>query len=262
MQYLLNSWDKLKEELKNRFIVLFLDFDGTLTPIADRPDMAKLSLEVKSILHKIVNKPNHKLCIISGRAINDLKEKIGIKDIIYVGNHGLEMEGPKIKFESRIAIEIKRVIEDMRDKITDKFSNVRGILIEDKNLSFAVHYRMCDRKDIDYIKSEFDKISHEYLLHDKIEVLYGKEVIDIRPKSIWDKGKIVLWLLARFRFIIDDKQIEPFYIGDDITDEYAFEALKDKEFTIFVGSPKQSSAKYYLRNPAEVIELLRSLIEV
>lgn len=261
MLYFFDKWDELKEKLINKTVVLFLDFDGTLTPIVDTPNRANLSCETKEILEKLVKKENCKLIIISGRALQDLKEKIRIKDIVYVGNHGLEIEGPKIKFESKIPMHFKDCLNEIKLALKNKLSNIKGILIEDKGLSISLHYRMVSDSDLELMEKIFKEVIQSYVIKNKIKICLGKKVFEIRPPASWDKGKISLWLLAREKFIIRDSDIEPVYIGDDITDEDAFSVLKNNEFTIFVGKQKESSAKYYLKNTEEVKGFLNILIK-
>lgn len=259
MLYFFDKWKELKERLNNKTIILFLDFDGTLTSIVDTPDKAVISSEAKELLEKLSKKQNYKLVIISGRSLNDLKEKIGLKGIIYVGNHGLEIEGPKIKFESRFPSDFKICISEIKLALESKLSGIKGILIEDKELTISLHYRMVNDSDLKLVERVFNEVVQPYVIKNKVKICLGKKFFEIRPPVIWDKGKITVWLLAREKFIIGEGEIEPIYIGDDITDEDAFKVLKNREFTIFVGEPKDSKAKYYLKNPDEVLEFLKDL---
>ena len=144
-----------------------------------------------------------------------------------------------------------------------KLSAIKGIFIEDKGLSLSVHYRLADRIQIPRIKTILQEATILYALRDKIRIKSGKEVFEIRPWADWDKGKVVLWLLARWKFSLKGRDIVPIYIGDDKTDEDAFKVLKNKGLTIFVGSPnKDSFAQYYLKNTQEVKEFLKEILTI
>lgn len=140
MDYLFSKWDKLKEALVNKHIFLFLDYDGTLTPIVDYPDKAVISEEVRNLLKDLSAKPRCHVGVISGRALNDVKKMVDLEDIVYVGNHGLEIEGPKIKFsrlpfdirrdpaitgESQISPRLQSIIRHIKDELTTDYQKLK-----------------------------------------------------------------------------------------------------------------------------------------
>ena len=262
MKYIFEDRNKLKSTLFGKIIVLFLDYDGTLTPIVETPDKAVLSLENKNLLKKLIRNPKCKLAIISGRALKDLKKMVNIANIVYVGNHGLEIEGPMIKFESPVSLRYKRILEHIKDDLQRKLSAIKGAFVEDKGLSLSIHYRLADRDQVPKIKTILHEATILYTVRDKIKISMGKEVFEIRPALGWDKGKVVLWLLARWQFALLDKDILPIYLGDDVTDEDAFGVLRNKGITIFVGEPKKSKAQYYLKNTQEVKYFLKRIAQV
>lgn len=257
MDYLLAQFDKIEKLLEDKFILLLLDYDGTLTPIVNDPGKAVVSKEAKELLRKLSKSPYCKLGIISGRSLKDLKNIIGLESVIYAGNHGLEIEGPKIKFESQVSLRLKTIIRNIAADMRKRLAGIKGALIEDKGLTLSIHYRLVGKGDM----PAFEKIISEgvglYAGKDKIRVNPGKKVYEIRPAVKWDKGKVVLWLLARQQFALGKKSVFPVYIGDDLTDEDAFRALKNKGLTVFVGKPGDSRAEYYLKNTEEVAGFLR-----
>ncbi len=262
MEYLFSHRNKLKSRLSGKCILLFLDYDGTLTPIVETPDKAIISKEKKDLLDKLSTSPHCRVAIISGRSLRDIKAIVGLKDIIYVGNHGLEIEGPKIKFESQVSPRLKSIIRHIHEEAVSKLSKIKGVLIEDKGLTISVHYRLVDEKDIPELKSILTEITGPYIVRDKIKINSGKKVYEIRPPAMWDKGKVVLWLLARQQFLLERNKILPVYIGDDVTDEDAFKALKKKGLTIFVGEQASSEAQYYLKTTEEVAEFLKLISDL
>ncbi|MDD5618219.1 MAG: trehalose-phosphatase [Candidatus Omnitrophica bacterium] len=256
MHYLFSQFDKIEKLFYDKFILLLLDYDGTLTPIVENPRKAVISKEVKGLLQKLSRGPHRTLGIISGRSLKDIKNTVGIKNIIYAGNHGLEIEGPKIKFKSWVSPRLKSAIQNIAADMRKRLSGIKGALVEDKGLTLSIHYRLIDKEDMPLFNNIISEVTNPYTLRDKIEVNSGKKVYEIKPPVKWDKGKVVLWLLARQQFISQKKNVLPVYIGDDITDEDAFKALIKKGLTVFVGRLGNSKADYYLKDTKEVTKFL------
>lgn len=261
--YLFSSWEGVKKSTNKKFIYLFLDYDGTLSPIAQAPDKAVMSDRTKDLLYKLSKRPNCKIAIVSGRALNDISRRVGLKNIVYVGNHGFEIKGPKIKFKVPVSSKYRRAIEDIKSRLEKNLLPFKGVSIEDKGFCLAVHYRLADEKDVPAIESEFYVSTFLDEFRNNIQVRSGKMLREIRPPMLWDKGVAVLWLLARQSSLIRDKKMEvlPVYIGDDVTDEDAFQALRNRGLTIFVGKPKSTKARFYVKNTAEVIRFLETILK-
>lgn len=257
MVYLFSNWDNLKENLKRRFVYLFLDYDGTLVPIAESPSKTVIPEEIKEIIRGLSKSPRCKIAVVSGRALEDVRRLLGLKEIVYVGNHGLEIEGPKLKFKSVVPLGFKKILKRIKYDLNKKLASIKGVLFEDKGYTLSLHYRLVNEKQVPLVKAAFHEAIITYLVGNKIKIKSGKKVFEIRPPIEWDKGKAVLWLLARQRFVLKSNNIFPIYIGDDITDEDAFNALKENGASVFVGEPKKSKARYYLKNSKEVIEFLK-----
>lgn len=260
MNYLFRYWDSVEKKIQGKFIFLFLDFDGTLSPIVSHPNKAKISIEVKNLLEAISRKSGYKVAIISGRSLDDIKKRVGTRNLIYSGNHGLEVEGPKIKHSPAISEEYKKALKNIKSELKRKLSKVRGILVEDKGLSLSLHFRQVRRNEINFIKTVFSEVTIIPAVANRIKTRAGKKVLEVSPALRWDKGKIVLWLLARQKLILYGKEIIPIYIGDDLTDEDAFKSLKRQGITIFVGKNKPSHAQFYLKNPQEVRDFLERML--
>lgn len=262
MEYLFESRAQLEKELSGKYLAVFLDFDGTIAPIADAPGMAELPAETRESLARLIKSPRCGLAIVSGRELGDLKKRVGLEGLIYVGNHGLEIEGPKIKFKSHVPAVFTANLRRIRDELGAKLSGIKGVFLEDKGLSLSLHYRLADKSSARLIRDIFDAAARPYLLKRKIQVKPGKKVFEIRPPLEWDKGKAVLWLLARQQFIRGEQSLVPVYLGDDVTDEDAFRALKGKGVTVSVGPAQDSSARYYLKSHQEVGEFLRLVLKL
>lgn len=264
MKYLFSYWERVRKTLKGKHVYLFLDYDGTLTPIVKTPNKAFMPKKTRKLLRHLSGMPNYKLAIISGRALCDIKRKVGLKNnIVYVGNHGFEINGPRIKFKSPVPLKYRWALEKIKAELQKRLSSVRGILIEDKGFSLSLHYRLVDKKNISKVKTEFYAALILYEVRNDVSVRTGKKVLEIRPPIAWDKGKVVMWLLARHKFAIGPKKKEvlPIYIGDDKTDEDAFESLKGRGITIFVGKPKKTEAQFYLKDPQDVARFLGAILK-
>lgn len=259
MKNLFKQWDNIQKKLKGKHIFLFLDFDGTLAPIVATPDKAILSRETKGVLKKISEDSQYRLAIISGRSLRDIKNMAGLRKIIYVGNHGFEIEGPKIKFTRYVSSEYKATLAKIKEELSKKLSNVKGFFMEDKGQTLSVHYRLVSEDNIPLVETAFHEAVILHRIKNRVKIKPGKMVFEISPPVEWDKGQVVLWLLARQRFILKNKEIFSIYMGDDVTDEDAFKALSNKGLTVFVGKPKTSYAAYYLEDTKEVIKFLKIL---
>lgn len=259
MYHLFSHLDKIKKLVRGKLIFIFLDYDGTLTPIVKSPDAAKLSGQTKKLLRKLSKNKICKVAIISGRQLTDIKSKVGLNGIIYSGNHGFEVSGPKIKFKVAIPGEYNRVLKKIKNQLKSKLSSIKGIFLEDKRFCVAFHYRLVDKNKIPLVESLFRKVTRPYLLKKRIKIKAGKMVFDIEPAVARDKGRVVLELIGRQKALSDRKGIFPVYIGDDTTDEDAFRVLKNNGLAVFVGKPKRSHAGYYLKNTKEVFKLLKTI---
>ncbi|MFA5271508.1 MAG: trehalose-phosphatase [Candidatus Omnitrophota bacterium] len=257
MKYFFTIWDKLKKSLDHKTIFLFLDYDGTLSPIVYRPEAALFPRETKRLLTKLSKISNCKIAIISGRSLKDVKNKVGIKNIIYVGNHGLEIEGQGIKFKKQINPKSLDSLRLIRQGLSKKLLGIKGAFVEDKGLTLSLHYRLVDKKSIPEVKAIFRDTLKRHSADNSIRIKPGKMIFEVRPSINWNKGKAVLWLLNRQK---RTGSILPLYVGDDITDEDAFCAIRDKGVTVFIGSPKKSYAQYYLKSTKEVAKLLKQIL--
>ncbi|MBI5023604.1 MAG: trehalose-phosphatase [Candidatus Omnitrophica bacterium] len=259
MKYLFDEWDKLKKALDDKIVLLNLDYDGTLTPIAATPEEAVLSPEVKAVLEELTRLSDCELAVISGRALEDIRSMVGLKNIVYVGNHGFEIDGPRIHFESLTPPDIRKIFAKIKEDLAKNFAKLEGVIIEDKGLTLSVHYRLVPEKMTGSVTKTFQRICRPYLKKKQIKVGSGKKVLEIKPPIEWDKGKAVLWLLAQQARAGGKNRVFPIYIGDDRTDEDVFLTLKKNGVTVFVGQNGRSAARYYVKNTAEVLRFLRLL---
>jgi len=262
MKYFFKDRENLIDSLRNKFLFIFLDYDGTLAPIAKVPSKANIPKKTKALIYELAKSPQCRLAVVSGRALKDLKEKVGLKNIIYIGNHGLEIEGPRINFCSSVPSAYMRALKHIKEELNRRISPIKGAFVEDKGLSLSLHFRLVHESKRALVKTIFHEVVILYKVREIIKVKSGKLVLEVRPATDWNKGRVVVWLLARQEFATAGRQVLPIYIGDDLTDEDAFIALKNKGITLFVGEPKDSHARYYLKSVNEVVELLRIILKM
>ncbi len=255
MKYLWQELDKITPKLEQKSPkVLFLDFDGTLTPIVKSPKEARLSLKTKNLLQKLSTKKDVYLIIISGRKLEDIKSKIKLPNIIYAGNHGLEGEIFDQYYSFPIPDKIAVILKSIRkllDKIADQFT---GVFIENKGTTLSFHYRLANKQQIPDIKVLFEKTLQPYIKNESISILSGKMVFDVMPKIHWNKGSFAKLAVDKIRA---RAKITPLVIsiGDDATDEEIFRKI-DQGITIKVGREQKSNAKYLLNNTKDVFKFL------
>jgi trehalose-phosphatase len=262
MQYLFDGWHSVASRLKSADHILFLsDYDGTLTPIVDRPELAICPQETRKLLLKLAKSRRYTIGIVSGRALPDLKSKIGLEGIIYAGNHGLEIEGFGSNFLEPIAEEMRPFLRMLNQALLATLRGIKGVFIEDKGLTLSVHYRMVDGTEEMKVNDAFKRITDPLHVTGKIRITRGKKVYEIRPPVDWDKGKAVAWLMAKCRAARGRGGALSIYLGDDLTDEDGFKVIeRNKGISIFVGEESsQSAARYFLKSPEEVTELLKML---
>jgi trehalose 6-phosphate phosphatase len=262
MEYFFTEPDRVKHLIGNHHLCLFLDYDGTLAPIAQRPQDAVLPRETIELLKSLSRCDRVEVAIISGRALPDIKKLVGLKNITYVGNHGMEIEGPNINFKCPVPTGYKNDLKQVIAALQEAFAGINGVIIEDKGYSISLHYRLVEPEIIPLVKENFEKAVSAYVRKKRIVVHDGKMVLEVRPLSEWNKGKAVLWLLEKKHTSARNAELLAIYIGDDVTDEDAFTALKNRGLTIVVGQPEQSDAQYYLNDSAEVVEFLRQVLEM
>ena len=250
----LGHWSDISKRWEDRKIAVFLDYDGTLTPIVARPELAKLSPTMREILSGLARV--HPTVIVSGRGREDVSELVGVDNLYYAGSHGFDIAGPAgTTVRHEIGLEYRPALEQTARSFEHQLSGIDGVLIEDKRFSVAVHYRQVANQNISRIEHVVDEAVKE---QPQLTKTHGKKVFEIRPQLEWDKGKAVLWLLQALS--LDSPDIIPLYIGDDVTDEDAFAVLKDRGVGILVAeTPRETQANWSLRNTAEVEKFLQLL---
>lgn len=236
--------------------VFFLDYDGTLTPIVDRPQDAVISEQMKKTVEKLASK--FRVSIVSGRFREDVEGLLGIQDLLYAGSHGFDIRGEGLTMIHPKAKEVIPVVVDVIKRLEESLGGIDGLLIEKKKFSVAVHYRLVDEdKYLSVIKKEVEAVEEE---NDCLRLMSGKKVFELLPSIEWDKGKAIRWVLEAMG--MDWKDANVIYIGDDVTDEFAFRMIRTRGTGIVVSDEKHiSAADFRLDSPEEVREFFEKAIK-
>jgi len=263
MQYFFNAWQDFAKEYRAASHRLFLfDYDGTLAAIVGRPEDARLTAGVREKLKALSKKPETSVGVISGRSVQELKAMVSIAGIYYSGNHGLEIEGPDLKYIHPQAETSRGIMRDLAAQFTAALKNIEGVIVQEKGLSLSVHYRLAKPENEGAIASVVKRITASYVDKGEIRVFPMKKIWEIRPPLDWDKGKAVLFIGNEIKARLKLSDLLTVYMGDDATDEDAFKLLRRPEgWGIYVGGESQTSAAgYFLSSTAEVETLLSRLI--
>ncbi len=252
----LESKEQIYDNTKDKDIVLLLDYDGSLTPIVPHPQDAWLSEEMRETLMKLAKRCT--VGVISGRGLEDVRKRVAIDGIYYAGSHGFEIEGPGVKMEYEKALDFIPVLDEVEESLRRTLASVEGALVERKRFSIALHYRNVPDKDIHLVETAANEVIED---NPKLRKTYGKKIYELQPDIDWNKGKAIEWLMDQLEITKKDAAI--FYLGDDITDEDAFEAIKACGTGVVVGDePRKTEAHYRLGDVDDVSAFLNWLSSV
>jgi alpha,alpha-trehalase len=242
--------------LRVRRPAVFLDYDGTLTPIAARPELAVLSSDMRRAIERLAAVCT--VAIVSGRDRTDVEKIVGIANLFYAGSHGFDIAGPGgLRMEHEEAGRFAPALRQAARELHQRVDSVAGSLVEDKKFAVAVHYRLVADGALREIERAVDDVVAR---HPELRKTGGKKVYELRPRLDWHKGKAVQWL--RGALGVDGPDVLPFYLGDDETDEDAFETLRDGGIGILVAAqPERTRARYRLRDTDEVRRFLEQIAQ-
>ena len=273
----LTSFEQISNYAKGKRIALFLDYDGTLSPIVDNPDCAFMSDAMRAAVKKVAK--HFPTAIISGRSHDKVYEFVKLNELYYAGSHGMDIMAPVIQtinddqrncFKStdkkgkavnlfQPAAEFLPMIREVFKLLVESTKDIEGAIVEDNKFCVSVHYRNVDEKSWPAVLQCVHEILKDY---PRLHLTHGRKVLEVRPTINWDKGRAVTFLLESLG-LSNCEDVLPIYIGDDRTDEDAFKVLREgnQGYGILVSAePKDSNAFYSLRDPSEVMEFLKSLV--
>lgn len=251
-----DDWEKLRHRLARPDfevgrLLVGLDFDGTLAEIAATPAEAALTSETRRLLELLSRRSDTRVAVLSGRALADVRSLIGLPGIYYAGNHGLEIDGPGIRWAHPQAAAVDRSV--WRDIEAD-LKEFPGAFIEHKRLGAAVHYRSVPPR---HHKRLRERLRDRFrMLRDRFRLLRGKKTFDLRHTLSWNKGDA----LEMIRKSMDGQHgWMAVFVGDDLTDEEAFQTIGPRALTVRIGRVRDSAAEYVIPRRHLVDRILESL---
>lgn len=251
----LERLDEVEERLGGTAPAVFLDYDGTLTPIVDDPAEAVLDEAMRAAIRRL--RKRCPVAIVSGRDLEDVRSRVGVDGIHYAGSHGFDIVEPD-GTRHRRATEYLPALQRSQVALEEKLEGIEGAWVERKGFAVAVHFRtLADSGDERRVESAVDEVARS---EDGLKKTGGKKIFELRPAVDWDKGRAVTWMLET---LIDSGDPLPLYIGDDVTDEDAFRALGSKGVGIVVTDEdeRETVATYRLSDTTEVRRFLDALVE-
>lgn len=249
----LEQWHTIEARLRVQPPAVYLDYDGTLTPMAPRPEMALLAPSARELLQRLAQQAP--LAIVTGRGLDDVRALVGMPDVCVAANHGFEIVGADFRYEADP--ELRPTFEALAEELIPKIGGFEGIVVESKGFSVAVHYRLTPEPQVAEVEAIIDAVVARY---DKVRKAGGKKIFELRPVMEWHKGKAVDWLHAHK---LGGGGRVALFIGDDRTDEDALVAVRDQGIGIYVGRECawNTAAQYRLDDPPAVHRFLAKLIE-
>lgn len=245
MKSALDHRTEIDRLLDDRRPAVFLDYDGTLSPIAPRPELATLPEETRAVLRRLADR--YPVAVLSGRGREDVASMVGLEGIAYAGSHGYDIAGPGFRHE--VGEGIPETIDSAARELGQKLAGLEGVIVEPKRFAISIHFRLAKDEDLPAIERVVDEVAAS---HPGLRKAHGKKLFELRPDLDWDKGKALLWLMEALK--LNPSQTVPLYIGDDITDEDAFRVV---EIGILVAEERRETlASYSLRDPDEVRRFL------
>lgn len=245
--------------LGERHLLLATDFDGTLSNLAPTPSEAQVSVEVQSALRTLAAHPRVTLAIVSGRRIDDVRERTGHLAPFVGGLHGLEIAAPTGGFLHPALSRVAPVVAEIHRNATRALAWCRDAVLEDKTYALTLHVRRVPDEEAAQALGQFVGLAQPALDADLLRVLPGAQVLELLPAVDWHKGKAVDWI----RSAVDvgpTSGVGVVYLGDDRTDEDAFATLSGRGLSIGVGDrPHDHLIQFRLEGPASVGRFLDRL---
>ena len=250
----LSRMAEIRSCLAGKRLVVFLDYDGTLTPIVDRPDLAVLPEAMRATIARLAERCP--VAIVSGRDRADVERLVGLDGLVYAGSHGFDIAGPGgLRKEHERAAEFLPALDRAEERLRREVAGIDGVLVERKKFAIAVHYRLVAEPEVARVERAVAAVAAEI---PDLRRTAAKKVFALRPRVDWDKGRAVLWLLTALG--LDGEDVLPLYLGDDDTDEDAFAALEGRGLGILVSDAGHTTAaEYVLADTQEVGRFLSDL---
>lgn len=245
------------DDLAARRPAVFFDFDGTLSEIVSEPDAATPVAGATEALRQLAARCP--VAVLSGRDLADVTKRVGVQGIWYAGSHGFELTAPDgTHHQNDDAAAAIPVLDAAAGELRERLGTIPGVVVEHKRFGVAAHYRNAARDRVGEVAAAVRAAGRR----DGLRVTTGREVIELRPDLDWDKGKTLRWVLDHLTGSGSDPRT-PVYLGDDITDEDAFDAVRDGGVPILVrhyeDGDRATAARFALDSPAQATEFTARL---
>ena len=235
-------------------LAVFLDYDGTLTPIVSHPEDAWLPESMRQTLQSLA--ACVPVAILSGRDLDDVRGRVHVDGIVYAGSHGFDIAGAG-GLRRELGAAYLPVLDEAETELREALDEIPGAQLERKHFSVAAHYRNVNESDGLRVAQAVDAVAAR---RRELRRMDGKKVYELLPDIDWNKGKAVLWLLETLG--LERRNVLPIYIGDDRTDEDAFRAIEKRGVAILVSEqPQITAASYWLNNPEDVERFLQKITD-
>jgi alpha,alpha-trehalase len=236
-------------------VAVFLDYDGTLTPIVERPEQAQMSEPARDVLRRLAELTV--VGVISGRDLDDVERMVDCPGLWLSGSHGFDIQRPD---GSRVQIDAGSdalpALDAAEAELGDPVADVDGAWVERKHFAIAVHHRATPMSEVPGLEEVVADIA---AAHPELRMSGGKKIFELRPAIDWDKGAALRWLLAAAG--LDPQHTLAVFVGDDVTDEDAFAVVRYHGVGVVVGTDDRiTAANDRIADPDAVRRLLEELV--
>ena len=264
----MQNFDQLEAAAAGKLITVFLDYDGTLTPIVNNPDAAFLSEHVREAVRRVARL--FPTAIISGRGREKVEQFVQIKELFYAGSHGMDIAGPKVMpinidgssddgmATFQPAAQYEPMMKQLGEELWTAIGSIHGATVENNKFCVSVHFRNCAAGDYSAVMAAVEEVTAHY---QELHITRGRKVLEVRPKMDWNKGSALLHLLRMLG--LEEREVYCLYIGDDRTDEDAFQVLSETgtgSGILVTTKRKDTAGRWTLKDPSEVAAFLYRLV--
>ncbi|KAJ9533215.1 hypothetical protein QJQ45_018359 [Haematococcus lacustris] len=258
----LRNIEAVKAQLQGKRLAVFLDYDGTLTPIVSNPDDALLGTQMRDVVRTLAQL--FPVAIISGRGREKVENFVQLKELYYAGSHGMDIAGPadgsqQLDMTFQPAAHFRPLIDQVYQELCTRLAGIPGSSVEHNTFCVSAHFRNCPGDCWQDVVAAAEEVVAG---NPELRMTRGRKVVEVRPKVNWHKGTALTHLLGVLG-LHQAPDVVALYIGDDHTDEDAFKALRESQqgFGILVSTkPKETAARYTVRDPSEVQQFLQQLV--